>query len=452
MDLPIYKLILASINMAILCLVGALLWEHCLGKHRRRSWATAFYLLSVVWLLLRGAFWTMTITTEGFDTATFYVVYWVPNPLQFANFLLLPMFYAQVLSGSRDWDRRWRIMFPIYAVLTVGMVTFMLVTAAIAAISDEQQRLKCQSEHYRPAHHHHHHSHSSNYSSSTITHGDDDDSLDIDVGPCYRAPFEAHGFRSLTIICFYALAVFTAKFGWDMAALGAGRHQRYLLSEPRALAALNIVLFVVFLSKGTYQLISALDIWYLPNLPLEGNADIQPINFAAFCLWDYLPTSLFLMVINARPAGGGGSRRRPNLPNYGVFREISEKSASGLDSTINSATSSPAPEAGDNFFGHSGSERAHNNRQRHNMEYTDDDFDSSSSGEVRHPGDAGSGSFSDLGENWRDGSGESIDMDPILRSLRIHGPNPSYDAPLRGYEEQGDVAIIGERSKLVPPR
>ena len=47
--------------------------------------------------ILRGIFWIMTIMTEErWHGDMFYLLYWLPNPLQFGSFSLLPLFYSQV--------------------------------------------------------------------------------------------------------------------------------------------------------------------------------------------------------------------------------------------------------------------------------------------------------------------------------------------------------------------
>ncbi|KAG5190469.1 hypothetical protein JKP88DRAFT_266933 [Tribonema minus] len=310
--LPLLKLLLASLNMAVLCLVMALLVSQC-SANDIRSWGTAFHILALLWLLLRGAFWTLTITTDGIHSASaFYLLYWAPNPLQFANFLLLPLFYGQVVSTRRKWATQWRYIRPVYIAITTSMVVFMAITAIISAV-EEHLEYKCLSE---------------------------DSKRD-----CYHPPYQAEGFRVVTTFCFFALAVIVAAYGIQMARLQESQHRRFLIYEPRALAILNSVLFSVFLSKGIYQLCSTLNIWYLPNIPLQGDEDISPLNFIVFCWWDYLPTVLLLLVVTNRgrgagttgaPAGGGGggggarsllatshAKRLPQaLPDYGLFREI----------------------------------------------------------------------------------------------------------------------------------
>lgn len=42
-------------------------------------------------------FWVLAITTrEEWHSISFGLLYWLPNPLQFGSFLLLPMAYSKV--------------------------------------------------------------------------------------------------------------------------------------------------------------------------------------------------------------------------------------------------------------------------------------------------------------------------------------------------------------------
>lgn len=131
-----------------------------------------------------------------------------------------------------------------------------------------------------------------------------------------------------------------AAYAWKMARLERGQHRRFLIYQPRALAVMNIFLSLIFLSKGVYMMLSLLQVWYLPNIPLEGSEDIGWENFVAFCLWDYLPTVLLLFVVTNKGKRGVSKRRsgwgvdaalkhsthgrttQSSLPDYGLFREI----------------------------------------------------------------------------------------------------------------------------------
>lgn len=57
-----------------------------------------FYILSFGWLLLRGIFWVLTLTsTTQWGAFMFYMLYWVPVPMEFGSFMLVPLYFAHLL-------------------------------------------------------------------------------------------------------------------------------------------------------------------------------------------------------------------------------------------------------------------------------------------------------------------------------------------------------------------
>ncbi|CAM9500505.1 unnamed protein product, partial [Discosporangium mesarthrocarpum] len=260
-----------------------LLVSHCRSLYDIKSWATAFHALVLGWLVLRGMFWMLTIySMQHWRSSTFYILYWLPNPLQFGCFLLLPLFYSQVLSSRRGWRRLWAFIRPSYISLISGMTTFMIASSILMATEGQrgQQQYKCVSA--RPTSHghgkaHHHH--------------------------CYRMDFSSDAFRLLSALCFFALSIFVAAFGVQVAKLEAWQHRRFLIYQPRALAVVNCILFAVFLSKGGYQVVSVMRLWHLPDIPLQGDEDVCLLNFLVFLYWDYLPTLSLLLVVTGRSRG-----------------------------------------------------------------------------------------------------------------------------------------------------
>lgn len=59
--------------------------------------------------VLRGMFWVLAITTrQEWHSISFGLLYWLPNPLQFGSFLLLPMAYSKVIfNACRTRFLRW---------------------------------------------------------------------------------------------------------------------------------------------------------------------------------------------------------------------------------------------------------------------------------------------------------------------------------------------------------
>eukprot|EP00752_Nemacystus_decipiens_P005415 g4909.t1 len=317
MGLPLLKLLLATIDVAVLCLVVALLVSNCRSKqYGVRVWSKAFHVLVFFWLILRGVFWVLAITTrQEWHSISFGLLYWLPNPLQFGSFLLLPMAYSKVLSPSNQWEARSRTVGRAYVTLVSSMLVYMVGFAVAQAVSDNRQ-LRCVtagkgSEHTPQA--------------------------------CYDMELNSQAFRVLTGFCFFALAAGVAGYGFQMSKLTTSQNRAQLIYQPRALAALNCFLVAVFLSKGAYQMSSVLRLWYLPDIPLQGSEDVCLLNFCVFLFWDYVPTVWLLLVMEGTTGEHVGTSvvkavfpsrilsnfgdDMSNLPDYGVFREIKAAAA-----------------------------------------------------------------------------------------------------------------------------
>eukprot|EP00903_Cladosiphon_okamuranus_P022440 g20641.t2 len=317
MGLPFLKLLLAAIDVAVLCLVVALLVSNCKTKqYGARIWLKAFHVLVLVWLVLRGMFWVLSITTrEEWHSISFGLLYWLPNPLQFGSFLLLPMAYSKVLSPSNLWEVHSRTVGRAYVTLVSSMLVYMVGFAVAQAMSDNR-RLRC------------------------VTADKDSENA---PATCYDMELNNQAFRVLTGFCFFALAAGVAGYGFQMSKLTSSQNRAQLIFQPRALAALNCFLVAVFLSKGAYQISSVLSLWYLPDIPLQGSEDVCLLNFCVFFFWDYVPTVWLLLVMEGTTGEHVGTSvvkavfparilanfgdDMPNLPDYGLFREIKAAAA-----------------------------------------------------------------------------------------------------------------------------
>ncbi|CAB1096736.1 unnamed protein product [Ectocarpus sp. CCAP 1310/34] len=257
-------------------------------------------------------FWVLAITThEEWESAMFGLLYWLPNPLQFGCFLLLPMAYSKVLSSEKDWKAKSRFVGRVYVTLVSGMLVYMVGYALVQVVRESRQ-FQCVTA--------------------------DQDSKDAPQ-TCYSMDTTSDAFRVLTGFCFFALAAGVASYGFKMSRLTASQNRAQLIYHPRALTALNCFLVAVFLSKGAYQISSVKGLWCLPDIPLKGSEDICLLNFSVFMLWDYVPTVWLLLVMEGttgehvgtsvvkavHPANYGDDLR--NLPDYGVFREIKAAAA-----------------------------------------------------------------------------------------------------------------------------
>lgn len=130
-----FKLLLVTTNFTILGFLLLLIIKHCKSENNITSWSSIFHLLCSIWLLLRGIFWLSTITTVGSDwTAfSFYMLYWMPTPLHFAAFMILPLYFAQVIYPL-EWKFYWKTLRPLYVVIIVSLTVFQIVWALLSAL------------------------------------------------------------------------------------------------------------------------------------------------------------------------------------------------------------------------------------------------------------------------------------------------------------------------------
>jgi len=359
MALLLCKSFLLVVNVAIM--LGILLEAVMLrqAKHSIRSWSASFYALCFVWLLFRSVFWALTIaTSRSWDPALFYILYWTPHPIQFAAFLLLPLFFAQI-AHRKSWRSGWKYVKPLYVAFSVGAVTFILIWSVVAAVRDRRLAMLCDpTERMAPgANADHLHSYSqqgqpaptavlgmsidggrprnahledhvagshSRHTSSNggfhdradgDYHDDDNDAYrqrsryapdyddDDAYAFCYEAQFSSTVFRAVSAACFFVLALAIAYFSIAMQRLDHWHYSRSataLRLSPQDLALSNVSLFVIFLCRGLYQAGSAMQLWTMPTVPLHRDEDISPALLFVFLAWDVLPTLLILLTVHTR--------------------------------------------------------------------------------------------------------------------------------------------------------
>ena len=152
------KYLLASINgILLLFLIGTVV-GHIVSGNKLVSWSNAFNGLCILWLGMRQVFWAYAIySPANWSAVRFYVLYWLPHPIQFAMYLIVPIFYVQILSRSgrqgfgmaspRFWQRRWRCIRNTYIAL-VSFMVFFLIGAVVAAATFEKEEYNCVSRHW----------------------------------------------------------------------------------------------------------------------------------------------------------------------------------------------------------------------------------------------------------------------------------------------------------------
>ncbi|TMW63083.1 hypothetical protein Poli38472_005701 [Pythium oligandrum] len=288
----IYTFLLTIMCLALLVFTLLQLLRAVQNKNKLLAWSTCFYVLCLLWTVVRSTYWIMIQTRETMTYLELYLLYWFPTPIQFANFSLLILFYIQVITG-KQWRTRWRnICLPLYFLLTLSMATF----TAIWALN------------------------SSNDISYATEYGDEyDEEFSKITDVSVQLEYSAIAFSTLSF-CF-------GFFGWKMANVESWKRRRLLISKPRSLAILNSLLSFIFFTRSVRDLATSQN-WFLSiwnQLDMNGRVTTFAY-FIFFCFWEFLPTVLLLCLITTKAGGVGAPRHVPasshKLPDFGIFHII----------------------------------------------------------------------------------------------------------------------------------
>ncbi|GMH67506.1 hypothetical protein TrLO_g1649 [Triparma laevis f. longispina] len=338
---PPIKTSLLTLNSLLLSLLLYLLHRHTRQSHSKSSWSFIFLVTSLSWVLLREGFFVCTLTIPQKWTSTqFYLLYWLPSPLQFSSFMILPLFYAEIYHRRSNLVYKWLIR-PFFLALEVGMVAYMVAWSWIESMR-ENEEFECASEVHKNLHHHSHHTkipspHTSSSSSShntPTTHTtrylrssshhhdyyyteptDDDYTLDDDYTTthplphhplpspirCVKYDYSSSSFRILTSISFFLLAIVLSVYSplvQKKLSTSTPRRRRF---KTKTMGKFNDwMLVTVFLSRSIYHLLLLLSVIHLPEMSLKRGTDLRWEIGLIFVMWDYVPTFLVLHKMNYR--------------------------------------------------------------------------------------------------------------------------------------------------------
>jgi hypothetical protein len=289
--IPPFKITLMVLNFCILSFLVMLIVDHYQANYSLFSWSACFHFLSLSWLTIKGIFWLLTITTDyEWSAFQFYLLYWLPSPVEFGSYMLVPLFFGQVLYPD-VWAAHNKWILPLYGLLVLSLVMFMVVWAVLAAT--EQGQKPCDI--------------------TTALH-QNIELDDYDLQHCFKMVYSSDAFRIVSACCFVLLAIFQVIFGWKLASLTpeeAPYYVQYFLMEPKHVSVVCYILFVCYLTEGTYEILATLDIITNPRVDLSGRYDVDPLVFCCFVCWDYLPTVLLVTTLTNRRLGSGqGSKSK----------------------------------------------------------------------------------------------------------------------------------------------
>jgi hypothetical protein len=81
-DPTIYTFILTVMCLLLLVFLIAQILLSLWNKNKLLSWSTCFYLLCLLWTVVRSIYWIMIQTRENMTYLELYLLYWFPTPIQ----------------------------------------------------------------------------------------------------------------------------------------------------------------------------------------------------------------------------------------------------------------------------------------------------------------------------------------------------------------------------------
>ena len=269
MYLPILKIFLVCTNFTILSFLLILVLDHVKANYNLLSWSCAFHTMCICWLVMRGVFWLFTISSVGaWSNVAFYSLYWMPHPFQFGAFMLLPLFFAQV-AYPQEWRIYWAFGRPAYVLLVFGSCAFQAIWAILAAVESKKQS-ECESAHQPPL------PPSLPSANTTADAADAANAAGLKTDDeCFHTDYSSGVFRLIAVVLFIALAALQGIYSRKIAHLDASQYRRFFQAPQSVLNAVNLVLFVSFLSRGLYQFGTVWGLYDLPRIPLQVSISIS---------------------------------------------------------------------------------------------------------------------------------------------------------------------------------
>jgi hypothetical protein len=130
------KIILIAVNCAVLVSLCLLIAHHVKCSYNLKSFSFLFYILSFVWLIIRGFFWVATLTTSvDWTSAQYYFLYWMPVPVEFGSFMLLPLYFAQILYPE-EWEVYYKTGRRAYIAIVLGLVVGQVIYIMMELVSE----------------------------------------------------------------------------------------------------------------------------------------------------------------------------------------------------------------------------------------------------------------------------------------------------------------------------
>ncbi|KAA0166576.1 hypothetical protein FNF31_01354 [Cafeteria roenbergensis] len=227
--------------------------------HKFWSYKHGFSFLTILWTALRVGFWVdVLVAPDAVWGFARFCAFWAPHAVQFATFALLAVFFVQTINhsgwspssdGSSGGMRRAVTIAVVVA--TAVQAVFVFAAAGFASVSEANAATWGKAE------------------------------------------------ASLSAIVFAGLSVGFLLLGYQLHKLPATAHNRMMLMHPRTTACVNIVLFLVFLSRSVFNLVTVSGAF---SIEINSSSAFNDVAIVlVYTTWEVAPVVMLLGTV----AGGG---------------------------------------------------------------------------------------------------------------------------------------------------
>jgi len=123
-ELQLCKILLVITNYSIVGYLLVLIYKHISSHYDLKSFSFIFHVLCTIWLFVRGIFWISTLTeSENWTPGLYYFLYWMPVPVEFASFLLFPLYFMQIIYPV-EWRQYEDLIIPAYGFVIAILLSF----------------------------------------------------------------------------------------------------------------------------------------------------------------------------------------------------------------------------------------------------------------------------------------------------------------------------------------
>ena len=261
------------------------LWIIFREKHKKTGYKAFFHYFTVIWGLIRSIFWLTFVIEITINQELFFLMFWLPQAIQYTTFALLAVFLIKVII-RRQWSGQHgyrNLIFLCYGLSTGAYFLGTIIVATLAAQAENNGSVN---------------GNTSDYFSNIQSLG--------------------------SAMIFFFLALVFAIIGVKLCGLPSWEYNRMFLFQPKIISSVASIICAVFTSRSIFNFLTFAKVI---DIDIDRDDVVTDVSAAAvYFVWEFFPILLLLTTIAAGPKG---LRYRPgkdgiSIAKFGVFSAISE--------------------------------------------------------------------------------------------------------------------------------